>query len=279
LGLGWPLDSPPESAITWEQYENLATEKYGSKDFNPVRYLHREVRPDDLIWTRDKSGRYHLAQVQSPWEYLDTREGRNADITNVVRCKIKPVPLADDVPGKIIADFRSRMSIQRISDPIAIFYSQWLWNQLTDSEYYSLRSDIVGDLFACLDSDTTEDVIFIYLQLQDWLIIPNSRKADTMSYEFTAINRHDERERAVVQVKTGKTPLKPEDYADADERVYLFQANGIYHGEASSNVECLQPKDIENFIRKNIQLMPGVVQRWVKYLDYGERPSAEVGAN
>jgi hypothetical protein len=266
LGLGWPLDSPPESAVTWEQYEKLATEKYGSKDLTRVRFLHREVRPNDLIWTRDKNSKYYLAQVQSPWQYFDTEDGRNADITNVVKCKIQPVPLADDVPGKVVAHFRSPMSIQRISNSTATSYSQWLWNQLANSEDYSLRSEDIGNLFACLDSETTEDVIFIYLQMHDWLILPNSRKADTMSYEFIAIN-HKNHERAIVQVKTGETPLNSENYANVNERVFLFQANGIYQGISPSNVECLQPESIEDFIRANIQVMPGAVQKWVKYLD------------
>lgn len=117
-----------------------------------------------------------------------------------------------------------------------------------------------------LGSETTEDVIFVYLQMNGWLILPNSRKADTMSYEFIAINRSTH-ERAVVQVKTGETPLNTENYTNVKERVFLFQAYGNYKGKNSSRVECLQPEDIEKFIRENIQIMPGVVQKWVKYLD------------
>jgi hypothetical protein len=269
LGLGWPLETPPKSNLTWEQYENLATKKYSKKDLSRVRNLRENVKPSDLIWTRDKGGKYYLAQVQSAWEYLDNDNGRKADITNVVRCEIKPVPHADDVPGKIVAHFRAPMSIQRVTESTTTSYTRWLWNQLTNSEEYLVEPENSDNLFALLGSETTEDVIFIYLQMNGWLILPNSRKADTMSYEFIAIKRDnlDNYDRAVVQVKTGNTPLNSEDYVNVDEYVFLFQANGNYKGETSAKVECLQPSNIEKFIRENIQVMPGVVQKWIKYMD------------
>lgn len=266
LGLGWPLDSSSESDLNWEQYEDLAIKKYGKKDLSRVRNLREKVKLDDLIWTRDKGGKYYLAKVQSTWEYLDTERGHKADITNIVRCRIEPVPHADDVPGKIVAHFRAPMSIQQVTEPATVSYSQWLWNQLTETEEYTVGSGDSDNLFALLGSEATEDVIFIYLQMKRWLILPNSRKADTMRYEFVAINP-DSYDRAVVQVKTGETPLNSEDYVNVDEYVFLFQANGNYKGENPGNVELLRPSDVEKFIRDNIRVMPGVVQKWVKYLD------------
>jgi hypothetical protein len=266
LGLGWPVETPPESDLTWEQYEKLATKKYGKKDLSRVRNLREKVKLNDLIWTRDKGGKYYLAKVHSEWKYLDTEQGRKADITNVVGCRIKPVPHADDVPGKVVAHFRAPMSIQRVTEPTATSYSRWLWNQLTESKEYPVEPEDSEDLFALLGSETTEDVIFVYLQMNGWLILPNSRKADTMSYEFIAINL-DSYDRAVIQVKTGETPLNTENYVNVDEQVFLFQANGQYKGQNIPGVECLQPTEIEAFIRENIQIMPGVVQKWVKYLD------------
>lgn len=44
------------------------------------------------------------------------------------------------------------------------------------------------------------------LQVQGWVVIPNSRKADTMGFEYVLINRASHAQ-AVVQVKTGETPL------------------------------------------------------------------------
>ena len=266
LGVGWPVDSSFGTVETREQYKELALKKYDKKSLQSVRVLQDQVQPNHLIWTRDTDGKYYLAQVQKSWEYLDTETGRNADIVNVVRCKICPLRLVDDVPGKIVANFIRGPAIRRLKDTSAVSYSQLLWNQLVKREEYALQTSDSNNLFAYLDWEATEDVIFIYLQTKNWLIMPHSRKRTTMSYEFMAINRTTS-ERAVVQVKTGNTPLNRDELKGFADRVFLFQANGIYHGSAVPSVCCLMPEEIENFIRTNIAIMPGVVQKWVKYLN------------
>lgn len=271
LGVGWQVELPSTKVVTWELYERLASQTFPGKR-DGFSYVYKNVHPGDLIWTRDKGGKYYLAKVQSEWEYLDTEDGRNADITNVVRCEIKPVRLADDVPGKIVASFIRGPAIRRITDPTAVSFSQILWNQLAKSEYYpSQAQNGSNNLFSYLDWETTEDVIFIHLQIQGWLVLPRSRTKTTMSYEFLVIKR-DPPQRAVVQVKTGNTPLNRGELQGLADKVFLFQANGIYHGPASPNVYCLMPDEIEKFIRNNLEIMPGVVQKWVKYLnDQGTR--------
>lgn len=267
LGIGWPIDPPSETAVTWELYEKLALEKYGSTGLSSVRLLHEQVRPNDLIWTRDTNGKYYLAQVQSPWEYFDTEDGRNADIVNVVRCKVEPVEKVDDAPGKIVACFIPRKAFQPIKNPAMVSYTQLLWNQLAKSEFYPPQARSDHNIFTYLNWETTEDVIFIYLQIRGWLVISHSRKANTMSYEFVAIHR-DTSERAIVQVKTGNTELNRDDWKDYPETVFLFQASGKYRGsEAPKNVICLMPNEIEKFIRTNLQVMPGAVQRWIRHLE------------
>jgi hypothetical protein len=174
------------------------------------------VKPKDLIWTRDTKRKYYLAKVRSAqaklqsdltWEYLDSSEASDADIVNIVRCRILPIPQADDVTGKIVACFRPSRVIQSIVDETAVIYSQLLWNQMAGREEYNLPRIDKCDIFSLLDSETTEDVIFIYLQFKGWIVVPHSRKPDTMGYEFVAIHKKTH-ERAVVQVKTGNTLLK-----------------------------------------------------------------------
>jgi len=222
LGVGWQVSVKPKEKLTWEQYEKAASKaSFGPKVNNSVRYLHDNVKPKDLIWTRDKKGKYYLAQVRSTrgnrradsaWEYLDTPGGQEADIANVVRCRILPVPQVDDVTGKIVACFRPSRTIQSISDETTVLYSQLLWNQLTGSEEYKLSHIESWDIFSFLDAETTEDLVFIYLQYNGWIVVPNSRRADTMRYEFVAIHKktHD---RAIVQVKSGHTQLPTDNIA------------------------------------------------------------------
>ncbi len=270
LGLGWQVELPAgASAVEWELYERLATEKFGHKDLSRVRFLRNHVRQDDLVWTRDTDGAYYLARVLSPWEYLDTQEGRDADITNVVRCRILPVPQADDVPGSVVASFRPRRTIQSIRNPTAVAYSRVLWNQLADSEDYPPLTGEPNDLFSYLDSESTEDVVFLYLQMEGWLVVPHSRKADTMGYEFVAIHR-ETFERVVVQVKTGNTPLHPDAYAGFGEKVFLFQSSGVYRGPEVPNVVCLRPDDVKRFVWENRRVVPRAVERWLRHLENTE---------
>ncbi|MBA3916885.1 MAG: hypothetical protein H0X25_24190 [Acidobacteriales bacterium] len=224
-----------------------------------------------------------MAQVDPPrsgrsdnslaWEYYDTPAGREADIVNVVRCRIVPAPKADDVPGKIVACFRPSRAIQSIADETAVLYSQLLWNQLSNSDDYSLPDLQQCDLFSYLDAETTEDVIFIYLQCEGWVVVPNSRKADTMSYEFLAINR-ETHARAIVQVKTGNTPLDRAHWSTFPETVFLFQAHGVYTGVPGHNVVQLSPETIRGFMEGHFDVMPQSVQRWIRFAQ--RRTSAQM---
>jgi hypothetical protein len=267
LGAGWPIETPSESLVTWDLYERLATKEYGPKGLSSVKLLYERVRPGNLIWSRDTKGKYYLAQVTSPWEYLDTKEGRDADIVNVVHCRICPVLQVDDVPGKIVACFRPQKTFQPIKDPNAVFYSQVLWNQVAGSSDYAPSPNHRHNIFSYLDAETTEDVVFIYLQSQRWIVIPNSRKADTMAYEVILIHR-DTSERAVAQVKTGNTHLSTAGWESFNERIFLFQANGLYTGTPSPNVTTLEPSTIEKFMCSHIKLMPNSAKRWLSYIDF-----------
>ena len=243
-----------------------------------MRYLHDNVKPDDLIWTRDTNGRYYVAKVDKPrapsdpadlaWEYYDAADGRNADIVNIVRCRILPVPLADDVPGKVVACFRPSKVIQPIRSETAVLYSQLLWNELTGAAEYGLPDDHRWDVVAFLDAAATEDVAFIYLQCQGWIVVPNSRKTDTMSYEFLLVHR-DTHERAMVQVKTGNTPLETGSWGCFEEKVFLFQAHGLYVVEVAPNAVLLLPAMIREFMESPVKIMPGPVRRWI---EFSQRP-------
>lgn len=273
LGVGWGVTPPSEAPLTWKEYEILAQEEHGVGKFKGARYLHDNLKTNDLIWTRDTHGNYYLARVGPArgnpdsglaWEYLDTPDGRDADIVNVVRCRILPVPKPDDVPGKIVACFRPSRVIQSIVDETAVLYSQLLWNDLVGCEEYKLPVSRGCDIFSFLDAESTEDVIFIYLQIEGWIVVPNSRKADTMGYEFFAIHPKTF-ERAIVQVKSGNTPLATDIWGEFVGKAYLFQAHGNYTGTATPNVIRLAPMAIDEYMNTHFKIMPGAVQRWLNF--------------
>ena len=272
LGVGWQTYSDREIS-TWEEYETEASQHHD--DLSRVRYVKNYVKKDDLIWTRCPGGHYYLAKVISEWEYLTNDRAKDADIVNVVRCEIFKVPLIDAVPGKVVACFRPTRTIQEIADDTIHLYSQFLWNTLSGTTHYSITENVGGSIFSFLGSDATEDVIFLYLQMIGWLVVPNSRKADTMSFEFYLIHR-ETRERAVVQIKTGNTWLNTDEWSDRNERVILFQANGLYSGPSHSSVVCIQPTEIEKFIAENHDLLPASILYWLNHISPEKIPSSVI---
>jgi hypothetical protein len=274
LGVGWQTYSDRQIS-TWEEYEAEASQHHD--DLSRVRYLKNYVKKDDLIWTRCPEGHYFLAKVISEWEYLTNDRAKDADIVNVVRCEILKVSAIDAVPGKVVACFRPTRTIQEIADESTHQYSQFLWNRLSGTTHYLLAANVSGSVFSFLSSEATEDVVFIYLQLQGWLVVPNSRKSDTMSFEFYLIHS-ETRERAVVQIKTGNTPLSADEWADRPERVFLFQSNGLYFGGSHTSVVCISPADIENFMLENRDLLPASTHYWIDQSGLGALPTPVIAS-
>ena len=265
LGVGWQVEAFNKGEtwkLTWEEYKSKVRDQYDRKYLLRAKYIKNNVKKNDLIWTRDFEGAYYLGKVVSEWEYFSNPEARDVDITNIVRCKLRKIQSVDSVPGKVIACFRSPGTIQRIRDVSASNYSKILWNKLSGTKFYDLSGTVCEDIYSLLSAEETEDVVFIYLQMCGWIIVPNSRKGDTMSYEFYAINRKS-KERAVIQVKTGHVPLSPIDWRGRSEKVFLFQSNGVYTGKSEGNVVCLDSKKIKDFMYKNKCLLPLSISHWL----------------
>ena len=263
LGMGWAVTG--QVHLTWDEYASAAEKQYGSKGFQSPCYMHREVKENDLIWTRDTMGRYYLGRVTSPWEYLATPEALQADIVNICHCEIFPVD-ADAVPGQVVASFRAPRTIQAIRSDTVDIYSQLLWNEISAIQQYVANHQGITDIYALLDDRETEDAVAIYLQMHGWLYLPASRQPDTMGYEYILIHRQTF-ENAVVQVKTGNTTqLDRDDFAGFEERVFLFQSYGNYTGLEHAHVECIDPDVLRTFLFNNRDILPQSIKRWVDYL-------------
>jgi len=261
LGVGWAIDVLEHETIDWSAYESRAVGQH--QTINIVRYLYREVKINDLVWTRAPNGIYYIAKVIGPWHYLDNPEARNADIVNVFDVKLIQIPCPDDVPGAVIANFRAKKTLQPIKDSFAIDYSKKLWNELSNEREY----EIIGNkypVWSALTDEQVEDIVFIFLQMKGWVVIPNSRKKDTMSYEFLLIHR-DSGDRAIVQAKTGQAVIDLSFYKDFDCKVFLFQPNGCYNGEFSEKLYRINSEDVQAFIYNNKGLNPGSILRWFDF--------------
>ena len=278
LGMGWGVSEREALALSWEEYAQAAEDHYGNGGISNVRYMKENVCEDDLLWTRDTNGVYYLARVESGWEYLATDESRDADIVNFVRCQAIHRLEVDEVPGKVVACFRPSRTIQAMRDRTVAAYSRLLWNLRTDSQHYPMDDQETADIYAFLDDKSTEDAVAIFLQTKGWLIVPGSRKADTMSYEYILIHR-DSKERAVVQVKTGSTPLDRDEWSGIasqqrrspdNARAILFQPYSNYTGSEHRNVECIPPQDLWKFMVQNPDLLPKSIAHWRSFVLTGD---------
>ena len=255
LGVGWRTNTN-KNTKDWEEYFNEATEIHGK--LNICSYINKWVEKDDLVWTRSTHGEYYLAKVLSGWEYWVGKKSiqNDIDIANIFRVSFQKIPI-DMVPGKVVACFRAPRTIQEIADHKALEYSKYLWNRLTEKQDYEVAISSFKDIFMMLDDEETEDLVFLYLQQLGWFVVPNSRKADTMSFEYLAV-RPDTREKALTQVKTGSVCLNTEKFSKYHEKVYLFQSNELYEGDIPKNVICLKKDELYKFLKESLEWLPSV---------------------
>ncbi len=258
LGVGWRTRSESNTVNrtkSWDDYYQEASQIYDNLDI--CKYIQKWVGEGDLVWTRHPARKqYYIARVTSGWEYWTSQKGidQDIDIANVFRCVFQEVNL-DAVPGKIVACFRAPRTIQEIADSRAKAYSQYLWNKLSKEQVYEVEKSEYSDIFMMLDDEETEDLLFLYLQSKGWYVIPNSRKGDTMSFEFLVTNAKNG-EKAATQVKTGETVLNRDDYSALPNKIFLFQSNERYEGTTAENVICVRREELLRFLEARIALFP-----------------------
>ncbi|MCA1790261.1 MAG: hypothetical protein LC667_10495 [Thioalkalivibrio sp.] len=134
-------------------------------------------------------------------------------------------------------------------------YSKHLWNRLSGDQTYEVTTDSFSDPFMMLDDQETEDLLFLYLQTRGWYVVPNSRKSDTMSFEYMLV-KPTTHEKAWVQVKTGRQPLNRDHYRHYPHQVVLFQPNALYEGADAANVTCVSSTDVLRFLREARDWLP-----------------------
>jgi hypothetical protein len=264
LGVGWRTNSQ-HNTKNWDEYFNEASQIHSNLQI--CKYIHKWVSEGDLVWTRDPNGQYYLARVTSGWEYWTSPEARQLDIdvANIFRCVCQCVDI-DEVPGKIIACFRATKSIQEIADNKAREYSKYLWNRLSGEQAYQIDRTAYSDIFMMLDDEETEDLLFLYLQSQGWYVLPNSRKGDTMSFEYLAVNPLNG-EKALAQVKTGKSVINKDDYVQYQQKIFLFQSNELYAGNGAGNVVCVSREELLKFMNTSLAWLPKSFQTKVQLVN------------
>ena len=264
LGVGWRTNSQ-RNTKNWDEYFNEASQIHSNLQI--CTYIQKWVSEGNLVWTRDAEGQYYLARVTSGWEYWTSPKANDLDIdvANIFRCVFQSVDI-DAVPGKIVACFRAPRSIQEIADNKAREYSKHLWNKLSNEQVYQIEKSAYSDIFMMLDDEETEDLLFLYLQSQGWYVLPNSRKGDTMSFEYLAVNPLNG-EKALAQVKTGEVVINRDDYVHYPQKIFLFQSNELYDGNGASNVVCVSREELLAFLKRSLSWLPKSFQTKVELVN------------
>ncbi len=272
LGVGWPLDSRVgklEGEVGWEMYREGAKAKYGfgrsgGQWPSPLTALYSTMKVDDLVWTRERDGIYHLARVTGEWRYVDAQENVEADIVNLRACEWWQVGAEGEVPGGVSRAFIRGRALQRIADDTIAAFTKLLYNRRSKSVAYEVQPG-EADLFSLLSPDACEDLVGLYLQVEEgYRIVPSTCKRTTPKYEF--VMRHERTgKEAYVQVKSGRDPLPPESYASLPGKVFLFTAKGNYPGPRVPHVRCLNAAELLSFARANRILMPSKIDVWMEW--------------
>ena len=266
VGVGWGLlEALPNGVMEWATYCGLADPISGKPD-QSVRRLHDDVKCGDLIWTRDRKGKYFIGRVSGEWEYRHTEGHLDADIHNVRQCEWKQVGDLSEVPGTVRNAFRPARTLQRIisRNETTKWFSMNLFNRLSGGVIYPLP-DIRRDLLSLFDPADCEDLVAIFLQFHDWVVYPGTCKTDTQKFEFAMRNRLTGRIGAV-QVKQGDRALHVSEYEQFDGDVCLFQTEKRYIGVATKpTTTLLEPTKMVQFCLENVAIMTPTIQRWIEW--------------
>lgn len=255
VGMGWSLPNEPVTeSDDFGWYEEAAVRQYPGNSWFSVRTF-AEAAMGDLVWFRNLEGRYYLAELTGRWRYCYREPwGIAADIVNYRPARIVEVGLADAVPGKVISCFRPARTFQAIRSPGMLAFSARCLG-------LSEAGDTLIDLYEFMSDADIENLVFVYLQVIGWYVLPGTRMVNTAHYEFVLVHR-DNGERAIVQVKSGGTSIDASTY-NGEERAFLFAASGHYGALVPPNVTVIHRSDLNAFMRERPELLPRAVQTWM----------------
>ncbi len=267
VGVGWQIEYETEPVL-WETYEKIAREKYcinGSRSWSSaLNAIYRDIKQDDLIWTRDKQGIYYIGRIKGDWRYETSPDCKKADIVNVRGCEWHKVGTVGDIPGKIVSSFARSRTVQKIRNDSVMRFSKNLYNQITNniSEVEKLTGK---DVFSLLSPEDCEDALALYLQVEKgYMVVPSTCKKDTLNYEFELKHRQTGKT-AVVQVKNSVWDLSTEEFNKINEEceVFLLTTEGNYTGLNKPNIHFVDREVIKDFLYSNTHLLPKKMKVWI----------------
>jgi hypothetical protein len=275
-GPGWGVGGPP----TTNTKEVLRRLRKGPRSgYNTV--LRFEAAPTgSYVWSRDMNGRYLLGVLAGEWEYDASPDAEEVDLQNFRRVRWARRSLLDDeVPAAVVRAFSGRgSSFTQIHSEFARMMSPRLYAQLKGRKPEPLRltpAVVVRELLHPLD---VEDLVFAFLQIvHDYIVLPGSHLPSTPAYEQVLISRRNGR-RAIVQVKTGGTPVKLGQLRKAaadDARAFAYSTTGRYVGKREG-IHIISEQRLLKFMNEQPQFLPARLRRLLEWTRTEQTPKARL---
>ena len=273
LAIGWScVDFVSDDFSAF--YNTVVEYVHGQKRrLNPALNIFKEAGVNDLFWTRDLDGVYWICRVTEPAKAYSNKD---LDIGAVLPVKAYAVGL--EVPGQIKASFnRSRGGIvQRLQEPVITEYSKFVFNKLSNEEFYEVNSNIANNMIDNLPAFELEELVISYIQIvEGYYLLSNSiaNKSTTVKIECQFISRDiNNVKKAVVQVKakqaTALDALSFKAYEDKDYYIYLY-APIINNMEKMKNVIKITPKELQDFYDKYKAILPESITQFENLFNIG----------
>ena len=247
---------------------------YGGRVDENVRRLYEQVKPDDIVWIRDK-GIYYMGRVgeNSQWEYDSRQEMLDRDSTTQ-RTDIEWIKVGDEfhVPGKLVNSFIPGKTLQQVkSDEVEIFSKHYYNRKIDNTCYQDLAVRAYQEMFySLISSIDCEDLVYAYLFAKyGYIVIPSTNKQSTALYEFVLLDPKD-RTHIYIQVKNGKVDIDANDFSHLQGKVFLFTSEGTINNldSKNENIKCISPEELVDFAMSDTakNIVSDRISYWTEYM-------------
>lgn len=243
------------------------------KRINPALNIFSFAEVNDLFWTRDLNGVYWICRVK---EVAKVYLNKKLDIGAVL--PVEAYAFGLEVPGQLKASFnRPKGGItEKLKDINIIEYSKFVFNKLSNEEYYDVNLNLANNVIANLPDFELEELVISYLQIvKGYYLLSNSiaNKSTTVKIECQLISRDvNDVKKAVVQVKGPKAQILDaldfKDYEDKGYYIYLY-APYIDNLEKIKNAIRISDDELYAFYTEYKTILPESITQFENLFNIG----------
>lgn len=283
IGTGWKtdirlMDSEKEHISNDEFNKRLNNSIYSNqRGFKTSMRLLKEMKKDDLIWTR-KNNNYYICRVTGkakdfmPGDRTKEIENEPYDIWHYVPCEFIKVGTEDNVLGTIVRSFNMGVVCHIRgggSEDIVREFSKKVYNKYAQKDYYMVKKpkNKWNYFWESMGALEIEEIVGLYMQIKlGYGIYTSTNKKDTKEYEYILFKRDNVKEKAKLQVKTSNINMN--EYNVGDIPFYFFTTGNYWKDgrilkdeelrkfEDENKVTILTKEELLEFAKENQDNLP-----------------------